>query len=129
MLKNFPLEIVFSSAIASLKQHIRAKNTVVDHCLASLKAQISVNTLHVFLLVGQNCGNCTAGQIRCTHTGTQMPKCINRTQVCDQNIDCPNKEDELNCAMNTEQIFYCAHGLQYIEKYKHCDSESFLSVW
>lgn len=75
--------------------------------------------------VGKECGSCLKGQVMCSRNDTSVgkTKCINRAKICDGNFDCPNHEDEKNCTINKDQIFTCADGSKYIQKYKHCDSK------
>uniref|UniRef100_H2YBE0 G-protein coupled receptors family 1 profile domain-containing protein n=1 Tax=Ciona savignyi TaxID=51511 RepID=H2YBE0_CIOSA len=72
-------------------------------------------------LVGDNCGSCKLGEIKCKAGVDGVEKCINRTSVCDQIVDCPNREDENNCRIDTSQLFLCHDNKQYIPKYQRCN--------
>nr|CAB3263501.1 glycoprotein 330-like [Phallusia mammillata] len=70
----------------------------------------------------QDCGACKVGQVMCSLQQNQSAICVNRTQVCDQTFDCPDHEDEQNCAFNYEQMFNCSDGLQYLPKHVRFDN-------
>ena len=77
-----------------------------------------------YAVVGRDCGKCEVGQVMCTEDTNGESKCINRSLVCDQNYDCPLREDESDCNIDFSEMFNCSDGSMYIQHFKRCNSKS-----
>ena len=77
-----------------------------------------------YFSVGEDCGECEVGQIQCKDGNNGSSHCIDRNLVCNQQFNCPLKEDENNCSVDASQIFNCLDQSTYIPLYRQCDNKT-----
>ncbi|XP_078483949.1 glycoprotein 330-like [Ciona intestinalis] len=95
-------------------------NDLSDECLCTKRPPICEQICKV----GENCGSCKVGEIKCKTSSDGFEKCINRTNVCDRIVDCAMGEDEKNCSVHESQLFQCNDKKQFVQNYQRCDNSS-----
>ncbi|XP_078483946.1 uncharacterized protein LOC100183011 isoform X2 [Ciona intestinalis] len=94
---------------------------LTDECLCLSKSHTFPPLCQQLCKVGENCGSCKVGEIKCKTSSDGFEKCINRTNVCDRIVDCAMGEDEKNCGRESLNLFACADGKQLVDDFKRCN--------